>query len=63
MRSHFNCRISKVSMTVVFGVFVAIVAQFLLILPARADCDYEGQQYKTGEKVGPYVCMPDGKWQ
>jgi hypothetical protein len=34
-----------------------------LALPTWADCVYEGQTYKTGDRVGPYVCMPDGSWQ
>lgn len=35
----------------------------LLASPARAECVYEGQTYQTGDRVGPYVCMPDGSWQ
>jgi hypothetical protein len=63
MRSLSNCRIAKFADAFLFSVCVAIVSQLFVVLPARADCDYEGTTYQTGEKVGPYVCMPDGKWQ
>ena len=38
---------------------------FLLTLTAAvtyADCHHDGKSYKTGERVGPFVCMPDGTW-
>lgn len=63
MLSHFNLRMGKVATTILFGFGLSIAAQLLVVLPARADCEYEGKKYKTGETVGPYVCMPDGKWQ
>lgn len=36
---------------------------FWVATPAQAACEYEGQQYQTGETVGPYICMPDGNWK
>jgi hypothetical protein len=29
---------------------------------ALAECEKDGKKYKTGDKVGPFTCMPDGKW-
>lgn len=45
------------------GVSVSLIAQLFVASPARADCTYEGQPYKTGETVGPYTCQPDGTWK
>ena len=47
----------------VSSTLVAIVAQLFVALPARADCTLDGVVYRTGEKMGPYICMPDGSWQ
>lgn len=30
---------------------------------ASADCYHDGKKYKTGERVGAYVCTADGTWQ
>jgi len=30
---------------------------------AFADCEKDGKKYKTGDKVGPFTCMPDGTWK
>lgn len=32
-------------------------------LVAVADCVKEGHNYKTGERVGPFVCTADGTWK
>ena len=29
---------------------------------AYADCNYNGQVYPVGTRVGPYICKPDGSW-
>lgn len=42
---------------------LAISAIGFLALPVWADCVYEGRTYRTSERVGSYVCMPDGSWQ
>lgn len=43
---------------------IAIISMIgYLALPALGTCIYEGQTYQTGDRVGPYVCMPDGSWQ
>jgi hypothetical protein len=28
---------------------------------ALADCEYEGETYPEGTRIGPYVCV-DGQW-
>lgn len=63
MRSISNCRIGGFSHVFLLSSCVAIVAQLFIVLPARAECEYEGKTYQTGDTVGPYVCTPDGKWQ
>lgn len=30
---------------------------------AIADCQRDGRTYRPGDKVGPFTCMPDGKWR
>lgn len=30
-------------------------------LPARADCQYNGQSYQEGDRVGGFVCQ-GGQW-
>lgn len=45
------------------SVFSAIGFQFLVVAPAKADCEFQGKQFPTGAVVGPYICMPDGTWQ
>ena len=29
---------------------------------AGATCFYNGGEYATGTRVGPFQCMPDGRW-
>ena len=36
---------------------------FFVSTTAFADCVMDGQKYRTGERVGPYTCMPDGRWR
>jgi hypothetical protein len=47
--------------------FICPVSIFALILGSAAvvyaDCTHNGQNYQTGQTVGPYVCMPDGSWR
>ena len=31
-------------------------------LSASAECEKDGKKYQTGDKVGPFTCLPDGKW-
>lgn len=55
----------KRSLSLLFltGFLVSMIAQLLIVAPAKADCIYEGKTYKTGAIRGPYICMPDGTWQ
>ena len=32
-------------------------------LSAFADCVKDGRSYKTGERVGPFICTADGTWK
>ncbi|MEO6021775.1 MAG: hypothetical protein ABIP64_01380 [Burkholderiales bacterium] len=32
-------------------------------LSALADCVKDGHTYKTGERVGPFICTADGTWK
>ena len=41
-------------------VLSASIAQLFLASPALANCEYAGQRYNIGDKVGPYVCTEDG---
>lgn len=36
---------------------------FAASLNAAAECERDGKKYKTGDKVGPFTCMPDGTWK
>jgi hypothetical protein len=57
-------KFEKVSVAMVIAsIVVALVAQFFVAFPARAECTYEGETYQTGDTVGPLICMPDGTWQ
>ncbi len=54
----------KVSVVLlVVSALVAIVGQLFVAAPAKADCEYQGQTYKTGEKVGSFICGSDSNWQ
>jgi hypothetical protein len=41
---------------------VIALSLFGISLSAIADCEKDGKKYKTGDKVGPFTCLPDGKW-
>jgi hypothetical protein len=57
-------KFEKVSVAMVIAsIVVALLAQFFVASPARAECTYEGETYQTGDTVGPLICMPDGTWQ
>ncbi len=45
----------------IFGALAVVL--FALSFNAFADCEKEGKKYKTGDKVGPFTCMPDGSWK
>lgn len=45
------------------SVFSAIGFQFLVVAPAKADCEYAGRTYQTGQEDGSLICMPDGTMQ
>lgn len=43
--------------------FAILVTFFAASLSAAAECERDGKKYKTGDKVGPFTCMPDGTWK
>jgi hypothetical protein len=45
------------------NLLICLGVQLVASLPAKAECYYQGQTYQTGERAGPYVCMPDGSMQ
>ena len=47
----------------IYVFLVSIVTFTLTVSVAYADCYFDGQRYRTGERVGPFVCMPDGTWR
>jgi hypothetical protein len=42
---------------------VVSVLLFGLSTSAFAACVKDGQNYQTGDKVGPFTCMADGSWR
>jgi|KBSMisStandDraft_5_1062788.scaffolds.fasta_scaffold03234_4 hypothetical protein len=37
---------------------------FLAIsLSAFADCTRDGRVYRTGDRLGPFICTADGTWK
>lgn len=47
----------------ILSTLMAIVAQFFVAAPAKADCEYQGKMYPVGAVIGPYICMPNNTWQ
>jgi hypothetical protein len=47
----------------VSSMLAAMVAQLFVAFPVRAECDYQGQKYQTGESRGPLTCSASGDWQ
>jgi hypothetical protein len=45
--------------TGLFLMFLAVAT----VREAEAKCFLNGVAYPTGTKVGPYVCLPDGRWR
>ena len=47
-------------------VLICLLFSTLLILTATAvyaDCYQDGRWYRTGARVGDFVCRPDGSWE
>jgi hypothetical protein len=40
-----------------------LMVTFFRVLPAQADCTYQGQKYKTGQTSPKGTCTPQGTWQ
>lgn len=47
----------------VSSALIAAMSQLFVAAPARAECEYEGEVYETGETVGSLICMPDSSWK
>jgi hypothetical protein len=45
-----------------FLIFLS-VSIFSISTAAFAVCVRDGKTYQTGDQVGPYICLPNGKWQ
>jgi hypothetical protein len=60
-----SIKANRVSVVLVAtGMLMALVGQLFVAKPAKADCKTpDGRAFATGDKVGPYVCMPDGTWK
>lgn len=64
LRKMTNPRLGKLLFLLFFAnLMVCLGVQLVTSLPAKAECFYQGQTYQTGERAGPYVCMPDGTMQ
>jgi len=43
--------------------FISLIASLIFSASAYADCNYNGQNYPTGTRIGSLVCQPDGSWK
>lgn len=48
-------------MKTIYSTLFALLTSFAT--SAFADCVMDGNTYRTGQRVGPYTCLPDGSWR
>jgi hypothetical protein len=58
-----NSRLLKKAFLLSVTTTTALATQLLIASPAKAECEYAGRTYQTGETAGPLVCMADGNMQ
>jgi hypothetical protein len=42
---------------------LTLIILLILTTNAYADCEFQGQTYPTGTRIGSRVCQPDGTWK